>query len=248
MRSVTALCWACSAGRRPLAAEDLRRATVWDLRLGQPVSAQPASEPISRLRLRRRTAAPPRRQLSGWADFRALRCGSERTARGLFRIRRRIRIHRARQDLPREVSRWAGTTEAGFPVVVSALFDDDGVLKGIRVVTDPAPSTAMTSPTPICASARTPICFGGLMAARHGIDAARDCVSLPAAEGEAPSATLFVKQSCELTDAPRGRKIVVRANYFRKTGQSGVNPQLPTQLTQGQFESSARLEISVSPP
>ena len=89
--------------------------------------------------------------------------------------------------------------------------------------------------------------FGGLMAARHGIDAARDCVSLPAAEGESAVGALFVKQSCELTDAPRALKIIVRANYFRKTGQSGVNPQLPTQLTQGQFESSARLEISVSP-
>jgi hypothetical protein len=38
----------------------------------------------------------------------------------------------------------------------------------------------------------------------------------------------------------------VRADYFRKAGHSGVNPQLPTQLTQGQFESSARLEIRQS--
>ena len=68
-----------------------------------------------------------------------------------------------------------------------------------------------------------------------------------AVEGESAVGTLFVKQSCELTDAPRALKIIVRANYFRKTGQSGVNPQLPTQLTQGQFESSARLEIGVSP-
>jgi hypothetical protein len=35
----------------------------------------------------------------------------------------------------------------------------------------------------------------------------------------------------------------VQANLFRKPGQSAVNPQLPTQLTEGQFESSARLEI-----
>ena len=40
-----------------------------------------------------------------------------------------------------------------------------------------------------------------------------------------------------------GRRIVVRAYLYRKPGQSGVNPQLPIQLTQGQFESSARLEI-----
>jgi hypothetical protein len=34
-------------------------------------------------------------------------------------------------------------------------------------------------------------------------------------------------------------------NLYRKPGQSGVNPQLPTQLTQGQFESSARLDVYV---
>jgi hypothetical protein len=88
--------------------------------------------------------------------------------------------------------------------------------------------------------------FGGLMAARYGIDAARDCRALPAGDGESAVGTLFVKQFCERTDAERGLKIAMRANYFRKAGQSGVNPQLPTQLTQGQFESSARLEIRQS--
>jgi hypothetical protein len=32
-------------------------------------------------------------------------------------------------------------------------------------------------------------------------------------------------------------------NFFRKPGQSGFNPQAPTQMTEGQFESSAQLEI-----
>ena len=36
---------------------------------------------------------------------------------------------------------------------------------------------------------------------------------------------------------------VLKVRFFRKKGQSGVNPQLPTQLTEGQFESSTRLEI-----
>jgi hypothetical protein len=54
---------------------------------------------------------------------------------------------------------------------------------------------------------------------------------------------VFVKQRCALVDTRNARRVVVAANYFRKPGQSGVNPQLPTQLTQGQFESSARLEI-----
>src|SRR5262249_11809839 len=85
--------------------------------------------------------------------------------------------------------------------------------------------------------------LGGVMAARYGLEAARDCQSLPAAEGESPVGGLFVKLTCELTDKERGIRILLRTNYFRKPGQSGVNPQLPTQLTVGQFESSARLEI-----
>ena len=131
---------------------------------------------------------------------------------------------------------------------MSALFDDGGVLKGIRVVTDSRPEYRTDTADANLRKRADAYLFGGLMAARHGIEPARDCVSLPAAEGESAVGELFVKQSCELADASRGRKVVVRANYFRKTGQSGVNPQLPTQLTQGQFESSARLDISASPP
>ena len=85
-----------------------------------------------------------------------------------------------------------------------------------------------------------------VMASRFNIDPAQDCQSLPAAEGETPVGALFVKRVCERRDA--GRRIVVRANLFRKPGQSGFNPQLPTQLTQGQFESSARVEIYQSGP
>ena len=85
--------------------------------------------------------------------------------------------------------------------------------------------------------------IGGVFAARYGIDAARHCRSLPAAEGESAVGALFIKQSCEMDDAANNRHIALRANFFRKPGQSGVNPQLSTQLTQGQFESSARVEI-----
>jgi hypothetical protein len=46
-----------------------------------------------------------------------------------------------------------------------------------------------------------------------------------------------------MNDAANARKIILRVSLYRKPGQSGTNPQLPTQLTEGQFESSARLEI-----
>jgi hypothetical protein len=68
-------------------------------------------------------------------------------------------------------------------------------------------------------------------------------MSVPAAEAESPVGALFIKQSRERRDDATGRRIVVRANLYRKPGQSAYNPQLPAQLTEGQFESSARVEI-----
>src|SRR5258708_37735231 len=83
--------------------------------------------------------------------------------------------------------------------------------------------------------------FGGRMASRFNIEAQRDCTALAPAEGESAVGSLFVKQACELTDPEHRRKVVVGVNFFRKPGQSAFNPQMSTQLTQGQFESSARL-------
>jgi hypothetical protein len=231
------LCCSAAAG-----AQDLRRATVWDLKLGQPISAQPSPDDFQGFACGA-NGGPPRRQLTGWSDYQ--RCSPE--ANGLrevyFEYDDELEYVARAKNLPREIVRWAGTAEAGFPVMVSALLDDRGAVRGIRVVTDSRPEYRADVVGANLRKRADAYLFGGFMAARHGIDAARDCTTLPAAEGETAIGTLFVKQSCELTDAARGLKISLRVSYFRKPGQSGVNPQLPTQLTQGQFESSARFEM-----
>jgi hypothetical protein len=242
MRHASALLLGLICSSVAAGAQDLRRSTVWDLKLGQPISAQPAADEFRGFACGS-NGGPPRQQLSGWSDFR--RCPAE--ANGLREVYFEYDdeyeyIARAR-DLPREISRWAGTTEAGFPVIVSALFDDKGVLQGVRMVTDSRPDHRVDITPANLTKRADAYLLGGLIAARHDIDAARDCTSLPAAEGESAVGALFVKQSCELTDPARGVKLALRVSYFRKPGQSGVNPQLPTQLTQGQFESATRLEI-----
>jgi len=151
-------------------------------------------------------------------------------------------IARAR-DLDREVARWAGTTEFGFPVIVSALFDPKGTLGGIRIVTDSRPDYRNDTTDADLRKRENAYLFGGRMASRFDIDAKRDCTALAPAEGESAVGELFIKQSCERIDPEHRRKIVLRVNYFRKPGQNAFNPQLSTQLTTGQFESSARLEV-----
>jgi len=104
MRSAAALLLGLFCWSSVTAAEDLRRATVWDLKLGMPVSAQPASDQFRGFACGSNGGAP-RRQLSGWDDFR--RCDAE--ANGLREVYFEYDdeyeyIARAR-DLPREVSR-----------------------------------------------------------------------------------------------------------------------------------------------
>jgi len=126
---------------------------------------------------------------------------------------------------------------------VSALFDPGGVLRGMRMVTDARPDHRNDITEANLRKRADAYLLGGIMAARFDITTARDCTSSPPAEGESAVGALFIKQSCEMNDQSNKRKILLRVGFFRKPGQSGTNPQLPTQLTEGQFESSARLEI-----
>jgi len=236
------LCWSSAAG-----AQELRRASVWDLRLGQPIAAQPSVDAFRGLACGS-NGGPPRQRLTGWSDF--ARCAAE--PGGLHEVYFEYDdeyeyIARAR-DLEREVARWAGTTEFNFPVIVSALFDATGVLKGIRVVTDPRPDHRVDTADADLRKREDAYLLGARMASRFDIDAKRDCTALPAAEGENAVGGLFIKQDCQLSDPAQSRKIALKVNFFRKPGQSAFNPQMATQLTQGQFESSARLEVLVGGP
>jgi hypothetical protein len=231
------LCWTAAAP-----AQEPRRATVWDLKLGAGIAAQPSPDEYRGFACGS-NGGPPRQRLTGWSDF--ARCPAE--ADGLrevyFEYDDELEYIARARDLEREVTRWAGTTELTFPVITSALFDSSGVLKGIRIVTDPRPDYRNDTTDSDLRTRADAYLLGGRLAARFDIEPARDCTKAPPAEGESAVGGLLIKQSCELVDAAHHRKFELKVNYYRKPGQSAVNPQMPTQLTQGQFESSARLEV-----
>ena len=223
-------------------AQELRRGTAWDLRLGQPIAAQPAADQFRAFACGS-NGGPPRQRLAGWSDFKRCSAGPDGLHEIYFEYDDEYEYIARARDLPRAIARWAGTTEGGFPVIVSALFDDRGVLAGLRLVTDPRPDFRNEVTDAEQRKRTAAHLFGQYAAARFGVESARDCKAEPPAEGESAVGDVFVKQRCELVDTANARRVRIAANYFRKPGQSGVNPQLPTQLTQGQFESSARLEI-----
>ena len=224
----------------PAAAQPMRRATIWDLKVGAPIAEQPKPNEFRGFACGS-NGGPPRAPLTGWVDFKRCPAEPDGLREVYFEYDDELEYIARAHDNDREISRWAGTHEVTFPVITSALFDDAGILKGLRMVTDARPEHRNDITEANRKKREEAYTLGTVMASRFNIDPARDCQSVPLAEGETPVGSLFVKQVCERKDA--GRRIMVRANLFRKPGQSGYNPQLPTQLTQGQFESSARVEI-----
>ena len=232
------VCWMAA----PAAAQPMRRATIWDLKVGAPIAEQPKPNEFRGFACGS-NGGPPRAPLAGWADFKRCPAEPDGLREVYFEYDDEIEYIARAHDDDREISRWAGTHEVTFPVITSALFDDAGILKGIRMVTDARPEHRNDITEANRKKREEAYTLGTVMASRFNIDPARDCQSVPPAEGEGSVGSLFVKQVCERKDVAAGRRIVVRANLFRKPGQSGYNPQLPTQLTQGQFESSARVEV-----
>jgi hypothetical protein len=226
----------------PALAQQLRRATIWDLKIGAPIAEQPDPSEFRGFACGS-NGGPPRVPLTGWADFKRCSAEPDGLREVYFEYDDELEYIARAHDDDREISRWAGTHEVTFPVITSALFDGAGILKGIRMVTDARPEHRNDITEANRKKRDEAYTLGTVMASRFNIDPAQDCEALPPAEGETPVGALFVKRVCERNDVAAGRRIVVRVNLFRKPGQSGYNPQLPTQLTQGQFESSARLEI-----
>jgi hypothetical protein len=175
---------------------------------------------------------PPRQAIDEWADFR--KCRPE--ASGLYEVYARFDdqqdyVARAIDD-PLYAQGRIGTRVAGHPVILSVLFDRDGVLRGIRMVSD-----ARASPL----ERRMAHMLRLAIINRYGPDG-WNCTDMPPAPGETPvGGGVFIKQRCEKTSPEKS--LMVEAHFLRKPGQNEVDPAT-REATSGQFESWTRFEIT----
>ena len=174
---------------------------------------------------------PPRQMVEDWADFR--KCRPE--ASGLYEVYVRFDdqqdyVARAIDD-PLYAQGRVGTRVAGHPVILSVLFDTDGVLRGIRMVSDPRGSIMERRMAHMLRLA---------IINRYDPEGWA-CTDLPPSPGEAPvGGGVFIKQRCEKRTAERD--LFVEARFLRKPGQSDINPATG-EATTGQFESWTRFEL-----
>jgi hypothetical protein len=173
---------------------------------------------------------PPRQRLDDWKGFAT--CRAE--ASGLHEVYARFDdedefIGRAIDD-PLYAGARTGTRVAGHPVILSVLFDDDGVLRGLRFISDPRAS-------PI---ERRMAHLLRLAIINHYDPAGWTCTDLAPEPGETPVGGVFIKQHCEKVTPER--RMSLDARFLRKPGQSDIDPATGD-YTSGQFESSTRFEL-----
>ena len=173
---------------------------------------------------------PPRQRIDDWAGFGS--CRAEPS--GLHELYARFDdedeyIGRA-IDQPLYAAGRTGTRVAGHPVILSVLFDDGGVLRGLRFISDPRAA-------PI---ERRMAHLLRLAVINHYDPAGWGCTDFPAGPGETPVGGVFIKQRCE--KASPERRMSIEAHFLRKPGQSDIDPATG-EYTSGQFESWTRFEL-----
>lgn len=181
---------------------------------------------------------PPATALTGWLDF--ARCPADPTT-GLhevyFRYDDELEYRGRAQNLDTTVQKFQYTAAYDQPVIASGLFDEDGFMLGLRLVTDPRVPTSVREQG---------VTLAGYLFARFGQDD-WTCTDLPRAEGETEFHEAFIKERCTKT-APLAEvgpvHFTVERHNLRKRGQAAIN--LDHNVTEGEFESLTRFDAVIA--
>jgi hypothetical protein len=210
------------AGDRPT------RLEVWDLRLGSQIEQLP-DEFIDYAC--GTNGGPPSTPLNGWREVRRCRPEASGLREVYFRYDDELEYWAKANNLLPQMEQYSGTKTYGFPVTVSALIDDSGALRGIRLVSDPRGDTQNRDEAYL---------LRNFLTARFGRDGWA-CESLSPEDGETPVDGIFVKERCR-KDLETKTVASLTTRHLRKAGQSQFDPRTGRE-TAGQFESSVRFEL-----
>ena len=206
--------------------------TVWDLKIGDHARQLPKNEFMDFAC--GTNGGPPSIPIADWTQY--SKCPGETGTKYhevYFRYDDEAEyVARARFADTQAVDVY--TSAYDVPIVVSALFDDDGFMVGYRIVNDQRVELSLRD---VGAN------LAGPLKARYG-EAKFVCVNLPRQEGETEYQGIFLKRQCRQAGAPGGLDLFLESHLFRKRGQTSVNPV--TGPTQGEFESTTYFQATLS--
>ena len=210
------------------AKDESTRLNVWDIRIGEKASAIPDGFMNYACGT---DGGPPSLPLANFTEFKKCKPDANGLHEVYFEYDDELEYWARALDIEPEIRRYAGTTAYEFPVVASVLFDDAGLAKGVRMVTDPRQHVSRDR--------REFSALANFIRGRFGDDGWR-CQDLPPAEGEHAIGSFFIKNRCVKT--ANGLHLVLEQRYFRKKGQHSIDPQTG-QPRMEDFESMTRFEM-----
>jgi hypothetical protein len=154
----------------------------------------------------------PGAALADWADFQ--RCPAD--GAGL----REVAFEFAESRLAELGDRWEGTKVAGHPVIPSLLIDDQGVVQGIRIVTDPEARLYLK---------KKAFLLGIRVMGRYGREG-WTCAEAEPGDGRTPVGGMFIDRRCEKIF--HDRRLILETDLYRTAEQHGR-----------EFTGATRLEI-----
>jgi hypothetical protein len=204
------------------------RHEVWDIQLGTKVADLPDDYVDYACGT---NGGPPSTPLTGWKDYRRCRPDENGLREVYFRYDDELEYWAKANNLAAQMEQYVGTKTYGFPITVSVLISDDGVVRGIRIVSDPRDPSGDRDEAYL---------LRNFLNARFGREGWQ-CEDLPPEAGETAVTGIFVKQRCE-KDMEGGVHGLLVTRHLRKPGQSQYDPHSGRETT-NQFESSVRLEL-----
>src|SRR5262245_44033588 len=187
------------------------RAEIWSLKLGAPFDQLPDDFADYACGT---GGGPPSMAIGGWQDFRRCRPEPNGLREVYFRYDDELEYWAKANSFATEIAKYSGTKVFDFPVVLSARFNDSGVLQGIRIVSDQRDTSRDREDAYL---------LRNFLNARYGREG-WECVDLPPEDGETPVFRTFIKQRCKKTLAD-GALALLDTNYLRKKGQAEIDPQ-----------------------
>lgn len=202
---------------------------IWDVDLGMHVGEIPAEdfvEPACGS-----NGGPPSRPLGHFADFHI--CTPE--ASGLYEVQfiydDELEYWAKAMAHPTLIQRYNGTRVMDHPVILSLLLDENAIIQGLRIITDPR-----AEPRQRREAANLQTHFKARFGSKGWV-----CSGLPVEEGERPIGGRYVKERCVKT-ADDGARLAIESRFYFKAGQSDFD-RFTNVPTRGQFESSSRFEM-----
>ena len=204
------------------------RLNVWDIHIGSAAAELPDGFVDYACGT---DGGPPSTPLANFTDFKKCRPDANGLHEVYFEYDDELEYWARALELKAEIKMYAGTTAYEFPVVASVLFDDAGLARGERLVTDPRQQLSRD---------RNEFwTMADFIRHRFGDDG-WECKDLPRNEGESPAGSYFIKNRCEKTLS--GLQLILEQRYFQKKGQQFLDPYTGKPRMED-YESATRFEM-----